>query len=153
MSPAVALLARLRARGVVLEPDGPSLVIRPADAVRPEEVEALRLHKAEVLALLAPVETLTLDQETLRHILGPDTDDPHAVACIRFHVMASVREIEAGITTGHLPPRRLIRGLSFGTAWANAAGIPCASPAPPCTSSTLGHRPPSASRTNCRRHP
>jgi hypothetical protein len=52
MSPALELVARLRARGVALEPDGSTLVIRPAAAVQPDEVEALRQHKVEVLALL-----------------------------------------------------------------------------------------------------
>jgi hypothetical protein len=50
---AFELVARLQARGVDLRPDGADLVIRPAGAVRPEEVEALRQHKAEVLAMLA----------------------------------------------------------------------------------------------------
>ncbi len=54
MTPAVELVARLRARGVTLEPDGPTLVVRPATAVRPDEIDALRKLKAEVLALLAP---------------------------------------------------------------------------------------------------
>ena len=47
-----ALVKMLRARGVTLEPRGDKLRVRPAGAVRPEEVEALRQHKATVLALL-----------------------------------------------------------------------------------------------------
>jgi TubC N-terminal docking domain len=52
MTDALDLVERLRARGVALERDGHALVIRPADAVSPEEVAALRCHKAEVLQLL-----------------------------------------------------------------------------------------------------
>ena len=49
---AVALVGMLRDRGVTLEPHGDRLRVRPARAVRREEVEALRRHKAAVLALL-----------------------------------------------------------------------------------------------------
>ena len=56
MTAVVELVAQLRARGVTLEPDGPTLVIRPASAVRPEEITALRQHKADVLALLRAVD-------------------------------------------------------------------------------------------------
>lgn len=52
MTPAT-LVHTLRARGVHLEPFGDKLRVVPSDAVTPEEVEALRLYKAEVLALLA----------------------------------------------------------------------------------------------------
>jgi hypothetical protein len=57
---AVELVARLRARGVALEPEGTALVIRPASAVRPDEVEALRHLKAEIMTLLtAPAMSAT----------------------------------------------------------------------------------------------
>ena len=56
MTAVVELVAQLRARGVIREPDGPTLVVRPVSAVRPEEIAALRQHKAEVLALLRPVD-------------------------------------------------------------------------------------------------
>jgi hypothetical protein len=56
MTTVVELVARLRARGVTLEPDGPTLVVRPVSAVHPDEVAALRQHKAEVLALLRTVD-------------------------------------------------------------------------------------------------
>ena len=46
------LVETLRARGVTLEPRGDKLRVVPASAVTPEEVEALRSSKAEVLALL-----------------------------------------------------------------------------------------------------
>ena len=42
MSPAAELVARLRARGAMLRPDGADLVIRPAAVVEPGEVPALR---------------------------------------------------------------------------------------------------------------
>lgn len=50
---ASALVATLRARGVILEPNGDRLRVRPATAVTSEEVETLRRLKPEVLRLLA----------------------------------------------------------------------------------------------------
>jgi tubulysin polyketide synthase-like protein len=47
-----ALVAELRARGVTLRPDGDALRVRPVSKVKPEELEALRQYKPEVLALL-----------------------------------------------------------------------------------------------------
>jgi hypothetical protein len=56
MSPA-ELLADLRARGVVLDPDGGRLRVRaPADAWTAELRERVRAHKAELLALLSAAE-------------------------------------------------------------------------------------------------
>src|SRR5262245_18105541 len=52
MTAAVELVARLRARGVILTPDGPTVVVRPARAVRAGEAEAQRRHKQEWLAHL-----------------------------------------------------------------------------------------------------
>lgn len=52
MTPAVALLADLRARGVELVAIGDRLRFRPASAVSGDTREALRVHKAELLALL-----------------------------------------------------------------------------------------------------
>lgn len=49
---AAALVETLRARGVHLEPNGDRLRVRPASAVMPHEVEALRRLKPEVLRLL-----------------------------------------------------------------------------------------------------
>lgn len=54
MTPAVALLADLRARGVELVATGDRLRFRPASAVSEDTRDALRAHKAELLALLAP---------------------------------------------------------------------------------------------------
>lgn len=51
MTPA-ALLADLRARGVELVAIGDRLRFRPASAVSRDTREALRVHKAELLALL-----------------------------------------------------------------------------------------------------
>ena len=74
---AAALVAELRARGVSLEPEGDRLRVRPTRLVRPEELAALRQHKAEVLALLVhPSSTVTLDPKTVAEALGPDTDNP-----------------------------------------------------------------------------
>lgn len=54
MTPAVALLADLRSRGVELVAAGDRLRFRPASAVSEDTREALRVHKAELLALLGP---------------------------------------------------------------------------------------------------
>ena len=58
MTLAAELVARLRARGAVLLPDGATLVIRPAAVVQPDEVPVLREHKAEILALLLSPDTI-----------------------------------------------------------------------------------------------
>jgi hypothetical protein len=111
VSLAAALVEMLRARGVTLEPRGDKLRVVPASAVTPEEVDALRRHKAEVLALLMPEPPLALDPQTVREVLGRDADDPHAVACLRFDVLATVRRLEQEIASGRITPRvRLIRG-------------------------------------------
>jgi len=109
---AAALIAQLRARGVELIPAGDRIRFRPASSVPPDLVELLRAHTAEVLALLTtgPSTSIALDPKTVAEVLGPSADDPHAVACMRFDVLAAVREIEAGIRVGALPPRRLVCG-------------------------------------------
>jgi hypothetical protein len=109
MTVVAVLVQALRARGVTLRVDGGRLKVRPASAVTPDEVEALKRHKAEVLALLAPAQDITLDPKTVAQVPGPDADD-HAVACLRFDVQAAVREVDAGIRSGVLPPRRLVHG-------------------------------------------
>jgi hypothetical protein len=109
MTSVAALVAALRARGVTLEPRGDKLRVRPVSRLTPNELEALRQYKAEVLALLTPV-SVTLDIQTVREVLGREATDPHAVACVRFAVVAALRELEAGIRAGSLPPRRLVHG-------------------------------------------
>lgn len=112
MTAAAELLATLQARGVTLEPRGDKLRVRPADRLSPEDLDRLRALKPAILALLAPppAPSIALDPATLREVLGRDAADPHAVACLKLDVLAVVRELEAGIATGQLPPRRLIRG-------------------------------------------
>lgn len=53
MTPAVELLVSLRGRGVAVESRGAQLRVRPASGVAPDELEALRRYKAELLELLA----------------------------------------------------------------------------------------------------
>jgi hypothetical protein len=109
---AAELVETLRARGVTLEPRGDKLRLAPASAVTPEEVEALRLHKAEVLVLLtAPPPFLPLlDRETVREVLGPHADDPHAVACLAWDVRDELRAVEREIGSGVIAARpRLVR--------------------------------------------
>jgi hypothetical protein len=50
---AAALLKTLRARGVTLESHGDRLKVRPVSAVTPDEIEALRQNRTQVLRLLA----------------------------------------------------------------------------------------------------
>jgi hypothetical protein len=52
VSVALTLVANLRARGVTLKPDGDKLRVRPSSRLTPDELAALREHKADVLALL-----------------------------------------------------------------------------------------------------
>jgi TubC N-terminal docking domain len=108
-----ALVAELRARGVTLLPDGESLKVRPVSRLIPGELEALRQHKAEVLALLATErrpQSLRLDPMTLREVLG-DKPDPHDVAILRFDVLGAVSQLEAEIEAGAVEPRlRLVWG-------------------------------------------
>jgi hypothetical protein len=47
-----AMVADLQTRGVTLEPRGDQLAIRPPTLVTPAELEILRQHKTEILALL-----------------------------------------------------------------------------------------------------
>jgi TubC N-terminal docking domain len=113
-----ALVTHLQARGVTLEPRGDRLRVRPVGLVTPAEVEALKRHKAEVLALLAeasrprpaaPPSLMTLDPTTVREFLG-DHPDPHDLAMLRVDVAEAVARLEAGIRAGHIPTRQLVRG-------------------------------------------
>jgi hypothetical protein len=70
------LVGTLRTRGVILRPDGDLLRIRPASMVSSDEKAALRVHKAEVLALLR------LDPEVGR-VLGLPLDQLDRVLEIR----------------------------------------------------------------------
>jgi TubC N-terminal docking domain len=108
---AMALVERLRARGVELTTDGRRIGVSPVGVLTDEDRAALKRHKAEVVRLLGARPTpLMLDEATLREVLGRDAKDPHAVACVRFGVLAAVHEIETGIGCGLLPPRRLVHG-------------------------------------------
>jgi len=107
---AVALLAEARAAGLRLQVAGDNLIVRGPKEAEPI-VHRLRAAKPAVIqALTAPPTTPRLDTETVREVLGPDAADPHAVACLRFDVLAAVRQLEAGIASGVLPPRRLVHG-------------------------------------------
>jgi TubC N-terminal docking domain len=114
VTPAAALVANLRSRGVTLEPRGDKLRVVPASAVTPEEVDALRQHKAEVLALLAPARSLAVDPETVREVLGPHPD-LHDLAILELDVLTVVRRLEQEIATGTITSGlRLIRGRPLG---------------------------------------
>jgi hypothetical protein len=110
---AAELLATLQARGVTLEPRGDKLRLRPADRLSPEDLDRLRALKPAILALLAPppAPSSALDPATLREVLGRDADNPHAVAYLRFDVLAVVRRLEQEIESGEITPGvRLVRG-------------------------------------------
>jgi hypothetical protein len=91
--------------------------VRPATAVTPDELEALRQFKPEVMALLArvpPITSVTLDPVTIREVLGPKPD-PHDVAIITFEVVETVAQLEREIQAGAIGQRpRLVRGLPLG---------------------------------------
>jgi len=98
---------------VVLEADRGVLVVRPAAAVNPEEVAALRRHKAEVLRFLtrAPSQQVRLDRAPGRKVLGAEADEPNAVASLRSDVLAAVRDLDQEIRTGRVARTlRLVRG-------------------------------------------
>ncbi len=110
MSLAVVLLDRLRARGIELVPAGDRLRFRPGEAVTSEEREALRRHKAEVLALLTspqPFEPLALDPITLHEVLGP-RPDPATLAELEAEVRAAVRQLETESLTGAIKAEALL---------------------------------------------
>jgi TubC N-terminal docking domain len=67
---ALELVETLRARGVELVPAGDRLRFRPGEAVTAEERAALRLHKPEVLRLLAPESAVTDRAEAFRQQLN-----------------------------------------------------------------------------------
>jgi hypothetical protein len=109
---AVALVARLRARGVELVPAGDRLRFRPADALTPAELATLRELKREVLTLLtAPPPFLPLlDPDAVRDMLG-ERPSPHAVAMLAWDVKDALDGLEAEIASGHVAPGiRLVHG-------------------------------------------
>jgi hypothetical protein len=110
---AAALVERLQARGVELRVDGDRLRLRPAGAISADEVEAIKRHKPAILRLLATTTTAPddpdLDPATVRDTLGA-SPDPHMLAGIAWDVRDALRELRAGIASGHLPPRRLVAG-------------------------------------------
>jgi len=80
MSPA-DLVRTLERRGILLEPTPRgTLAVEPVDLVSPEEIEALRAAKAEVLALL---------HERLDASLGAERED--------FEERAAIMEFDAGL--------------------------------------------------------
>lgn len=100
---AVELVATLQARGVELVPAGDRLRFRPGEAVTPEERDALRRHKAEVLRLLTVPEPLPLDPVTLRAVLGA-RPEPAAVTALQTEVLAAIQQYRVEVATGVLGP-------------------------------------------------
>jgi tubulysin polyketide synthase-like protein len=100
---AAELVERLRARGVELVPAGDRLRFRPADALSPEELDALRAHKSEVMALLTPPwQPPALDPLTVEEVLGPDPD-PRALELVQHEVAAAVGQLRFAMRAGPLP--------------------------------------------------
>src|SRR2546425_68077 len=64
---------------------------------------------APVASRAPTLEAVSLDTTTVREVLGAKPD-PHDVAIIRFEVLAAIEKYEAGIRTGALPPRLVVRG-------------------------------------------
>ncbi len=111
MTTAVALLDTLRARGVELVAAGDRLRFRPVEAVAPEELEALRRFKTDLLALLQPGPALRLDPVTVREILGP-IPSPEALRAVEAEIRAALAQLDREIQTGQLGSGPvLIRGI------------------------------------------
>ena len=113
VSAAAALLAELRERRIELKAAGDKLRYWPAESVTPDDLVRLRTHKLELLRLLTIAESvsplLVLDTTTMREVLGP-APAPEVVATVRREVIAAIAVVQAGIATGTLPPRQLVRG-------------------------------------------
>ena len=83
---AAALVGDLQARGVTLVPEGDKLRVRPVSRLSAEELEALREHKAEVLAFLSapsrpdPDPPRAPDATARREPVTGAPHDPHHVA-------------------------------------------------------------------------
>jgi hypothetical protein len=113
---AAALVVELRSRGVTLEPRGDKLAVRPVQLVTPEELEALRIRKAEVLALLTvnPWRPPALAPRTVAEVLGP-TPDPADLAVVEQHVAAELAGLRFEIQSGRLVSRpRAVWGRPLG---------------------------------------
>jgi hypothetical protein len=103
---AAALVADLQTRGVTLESRGDKLRVRPVSRLSPDELESLRAHKAEVLAVLRAdrhAQAVTLDPVTVRQALGSDPD-AHALGRLKLDVLAGVRALEREIASGMINP-------------------------------------------------
>lgn len=70
-------------------------------ATRPRRERPDSLHVTSHASSVTP-RGLALDPVTLREALGADADDPHAVACLRFDVLAAVRRLEEEVATGKI---------------------------------------------------
>jgi hypothetical protein len=53
---------------------------------------------------------VNVDAATVRTVLGPKADD-HDLASLKFDVGEAISHLVAGVQTGQLPPRLLVRGL------------------------------------------
>jgi hypothetical protein len=105
-----ALVAELQARGVTLRPEGQRLTVQPASRVTADELATLRRCKAEVMALLARVTTITLDPSTVEQELGR-APSQHDVNAATSDVLNAVAQAERESMTGALDPRPiLVRG-------------------------------------------
>jgi len=98
------LLDRLRKRGIILQAAGDRLRFRPRYAVSPEEREALRIHKQDLLAILT-------DRPGVRPT--PAAAEP-AVVCDP-ELAAALSILEREIWTGNIGTTPLmVRGQPLG---------------------------------------
>src|SRR5260370_3097850 len=99
MTPAAAFLAKLQERGVTVRAEGEKLRLRPASKLTPEEIDAVRRLKPEILRLLSPPPAsvspgpVALDPVTVREVLGPHPDG-RDLARLRFNVLAAVEALQ-----------------------------------------------------------
>jgi hypothetical protein len=85
-----------------LIPAGDRLRFRPGQAVTPEEREALRRHKAEVMALLLGLDlppSSALDPVTVRAVLGLKPDAV-ALAALEADVRVAIAQYRLEVASG-----------------------------------------------------
>jgi len=111
-----SLIVNLRARGVTLEVRGDNLHVRPTRLVKPEELQALRARKAEILSFLrSPSRTwVNLDPTAVHEALGAEPNESD-LAIVRFDVLAAISRLEIQIATSVLGAAPIqVRGRPLG---------------------------------------
>jgi hypothetical protein len=113
---AASIVAELRARGVTPEARGDNLHVRPTRLVKPEELEALRARKAEILVFLRSLSRAWVDLDpTAVHEAFGEAPNDRDLAILRFDVLAAISRLEVEIATGvYGAAPILVRGRPLG---------------------------------------